>query len=99
MSRWARLHVVELGQGPQVLLPMAPGALLGFGERLLQTLELDQLRCRLGRHRGRLARGALPIASGLVGSHLAKPSGKSRCRPAPAVRAAYRGVGISVSNS
>src|SRR5438034_184674 len=97
----ARLHHPEhrarLGRGGllghRVLVPMAPRSLRRFGARLARPLEADQLRCRLWRPRGRLARGALPIASGLVGSHLAKTSGKSPCRPAPAVRAAHPGGG------
>ena len=43
---------------------------MGWFQRLLQSLDLHQLRCSLRQHRGGLRRSALPVASGLVGSHL-----------------------------
>src|SRR6266436_5976677 len=65
----ALAHVVELGDRTQILLPVVPGALLSRTERLLQALELDQLRGRFGQHGSRLAARILPVPSSLFGIH------------------------------
>src|SRR5205814_2191798 len=92
-------HVVELGDGAQVLLPVALGALFGFGQRLLQPLDILELRCRLRQHGRGLRRTAAPLASGLVGSHLAQNLRKIPKSAGACGGTGTPGWGISGANS